>query len=604
MTTSTPVPSREERRTWYPIVLRRLEVLDVVEVTPRMRRLVLGGEQLGAFSAAGFELTPFRTGGFDDHVKLFLPEPGSDHVVLPTQDDGHLDWPHDGLQPLHRDYTVRRFDAAEGRLEIDVVLHPGGAASTWTSNARPGNHLHLAGPQLSTALPAVGLHLLAGDETALPAIARYLEERDGSIPAVVVVEVASAVEQQSLTSTADVELLWVRRDEGGSLAGAVADLDLADNDLFAWVAGEGEAVQAVRRHLLEDRALPGDRIDATRYWRGGRTNERLGELMSTLHELTDLLTPYAIRTAIELRLADAIAGGTTDVESLAAEVGADPAALSSLVHHLIALEVLTAPAPGQVGLAALGELLVGGGYRHLGLDSAPGHLSAAWAGLRHTVRTGESGYEAVFGQGFWDRLAADPPLEADFDTYLAEWAKQWVPLVAARWRWPTGTVVDVGGGTGTLLTSLLSAHPELTGILVERPAVAARAQARLAEAGVADRCSVVAGDLQAPLPSGGETYLLAQVLHDWPDGAAGDILRRAASAAGHDGRVVLVERIVDDDEPNTASDLRMRVLFGGSERTREQFEALAQAAGLRLVDVVPAGMGLSLLELIPAQAAG
>lgn len=185
-------------RVWYPIVLRELEVLRIRDVTPTMRRITVGGPQLGAFHRGGRDLTSFHTGGFDDHVKLFFPAPGETEPVLPEQDDGHLDWPKQAPRPVHRDYTVRRYAAATGVVDLDVVTHPGGVASDWALAVDVGARIHLAGPKMSELAPPAQRYLLVGDETALPAIARYAEELAPGVDARAVVEIADAGERQDL----------------------------------------------------------------------------------------------------------------------------------------------------------------------------------------------------------------------------------------------------------------------------------------------------------------------------------------------------------------------------------------------------------------------
>jgi hypothetical protein len=164
------------------------------------------------------------------------------------------------------------------------------------------------------------------------------------------------------------------------------------------------------------------------------------------------------------------------------------------------------------------------------------------------------------------------------------------------------SVVDVGGGTGGLLAGLLLADDRLRGTLVELPAAAQRARDRFVMEGLSTRCSVVEGSFFDPLPPGEPLYVLAQVLHDWPDEQAATILRRWAEASPSDGRVILVERVLDEQTPSLehlAMDLRMLVLFGSHERSGGEFAALAADAGLRLRRVTPAGSGLSLVELAP-----
>lgn len=254
------------RRLDLPIVLRKLTVVRTTEVTARMRRITLGGEQLGQFSAAGFELPAFTTCGADDYVKLFFPEPGC-APVLPEQHDGHLHWPRKPA-PIARAYTVRRFDADAGELDLDFVVHGHGIAGNWAREAKPGDEIHLAGPKVST-IPPVGASwwLLAGDETALPAIGHYIEDAHGSdtaLHAFVLVD-GPGEEQQELAG-----VHWVHRrdgvDDADVLAQAVRAHSFPDSDGWMWIAGEASIVRELRS-VAKQLEIPKPMLDASGYWR-------------------------------------------------------------------------------------------------------------------------------------------------------------------------------------------------------------------------------------------------------------------------------------------------------------------------------------------------
>ena len=158
----------------FPIVIREVEVAEVFDVTPLMRRVVLTGEQFGAFRNNGYAVEPFRTENADDHVKLVLLD-GAPGVPVPAQNDGRLDWHPEALGRA-RDYTPRRYDPRTRRLELDFVRHGGGLAAEWAERAAPGDRVHLAGPRGTTVPPSdADWYFLVGDETALPALARRVE---------------------------------------------------------------------------------------------------------------------------------------------------------------------------------------------------------------------------------------------------------------------------------------------------------------------------------------------------------------------------------------------------------------------------------------------
>lgn len=315
-------------------------------------------------------------------------------------------------------------------------------------------------------------------------------------------------------------------------------------------------------------------------------------------ELADLLTPQAIRVAVTLGIPRLVDAGTGALDDLAARTGAHPDALRSIVGALAARGFVRSTSPGHVELTTLGRtLLHPHAARAFDLTSAEAQIDRAFAALVDTVRTGEASYATVHGRSFWDHLASDPELAASFDSYLADHAI-WAPDVAALPVWDdVAHVVDVGGGDGAALVAILGAQPHLRGTLVELAGPVSRAATRVDAAGLASRTTLVEGSFFDALPADGDVYLLAHVLHDWPDEEAAAILGRVAEA--NPSKVLVVDQIIDEDRTTFAqafSDLRMRVLFASGERTESQWRGLASAAGLPIAAVHPWTFG-TVLEL-------
>ncbi len=255
---------RTVRRVRYEVKRRLLSVRAVERITPKMARITLGGDELAGFTSAAH----------DDHVKLFFPVPGQDMPVLPTLGPNGPVYPDGVPRPAARDYTPRRHDAAANTLAIDFVLHGDGPAATWAAEAAPGEFLGVGGPRGSFIVPnGFDWYLLAGDETALPAIGRRLEELPEGARAVVVIEVADAGEEQRFATRVRLDARWLHRDgaEPGAalLTEAVAGLALPPGEGYAWIAAEAAAAKALRRHLVEERGLRRDRVRASAYWRRG-----------------------------------------------------------------------------------------------------------------------------------------------------------------------------------------------------------------------------------------------------------------------------------------------------------------------------------------------
>ena len=322
-----------------------------------------------------------------------------------------------------------------------------------------------------------------------------------------------------------------------------------------------------------------------------------------LDRLTDLATPFAVRTAVTLRVPDRIAAGAGHLDELAAACGADRDALGRLLRFLAHRGVFVEVAPETFTLTELGTLLChrdGGGHgAYLDLDGLGARMDLAFAGLPHAVRTGEPGYASVHGRDFWADLDAVPRFRAYFDDLMRSLQRVTAPEVAALYPWRhVGHVTDVGGGSGGLLAELLGAHPHLRGTLVDRAEPAATAARMFAERGLADRADVVAGDFFHPLPPGADVYLVSRVLTDWSDAHATAILRRCADAAGPTGRILVVEVLPTEPHvPHQSSyDLTMLVVVGGRERGLDDHIALAAAAGLRGVRTYRGSAGLTLME--------
>ncbi|MBC2875435.1 MULTISPECIES: siderophore-interacting protein [Streptomyces] len=246
-------------------------LLRATALTPRMLRLRVGGETLRGFAAG-------RTA--DERVKLFFPAPGERAPALPEIGPTGMRYPEGAAIPHARSYTVRRFDPATLELDIDFVVHGDGRAVDWARRARPGDLLGIAGPTGGwTPAPEADVHLIAGDETALPAIATMLERIPSGARALVIAEVADEDDEQYLEAPPGTEIRWVRRDRAGwrsptPMERAVRELAWPEGVVHAWVAGEASAVRAVRRHLLHERGLERSALDASGYWRHGMTVEQ------------------------------------------------------------------------------------------------------------------------------------------------------------------------------------------------------------------------------------------------------------------------------------------------------------------------------------------
>ena len=239
----------------HEIRQRRLQVLRVTDLTPRMRRITLKGAELEGFTSLGS----------DDHIKLLFAETAEQQQAIDARNMGR----DGGARPTMREYTPRRIDLVNHELDIDFVLHGDGPASTWAAQAAPGQTLNIAGPRASMVVPDIfDSYLLIGDETAIPAIGRRLEELPAGRRVLAVIQIEDEQERQPLPSKAEVEVIWVKRDE--DLLALVQGLNLPEGKLYSWVALEKSLTRQTKALLLE-KGVPEDALKAAAYWRADGT---------------------------------------------------------------------------------------------------------------------------------------------------------------------------------------------------------------------------------------------------------------------------------------------------------------------------------------------
>lgn len=317
-----------------------------------------------------------------------------------------------------------------------------------------------------------------------------------------------------------------------------------------------------------------------------------------LYALTDLQTPWCVHVVATLHIADHVAAGISDIGSLATVADCDPVALHSVLGHLVDKGVFEEPEPGRFALNKAAQRLRDPS-NFLDLTGIGGRMAYSWTTLLTYVRTGKPAYHEVFGMPFWEDLAAHPDIAADFDALMGP-AGHGVPdpeiEISGGWE-PVRTVVDVGGGTGTLLAEILRVHPEMRGILVDLPGTVARAAETSRAAGVADRVTTVGQSFFDSLPAGADLYLLSKVLNDWPDEQTIAILRRCAEAARPDGRVIVLGGVLPDDAPRRL--MIEMVLLGGTTNTMAEFRELAREAGLDVVAGARQASGRFVVECRP-----
>jgi hypothetical protein len=313
--------------------------------------------------------------------------------------------------------------------------------------------------------------------------------------------------------------------------------------------------------------------------------------------------------AAELGLADLLADGDKTAAALAEATQTDAASLHRLMRALATLGVVEEVAPSRFALTALGGQLragVPGSLRNVALMFGGERAWSSWGDLLHSIRTGQSATQHVYGMSSFEYLAAHPEQAAIFNEAMAEITRGIAQAVVAACDFSAfRRIADLGGGTGTLIAAILAANPGLHGILFDLPSGSEKAPTVLEAAGVAERCRIVHGDFFHSVPEA-DAYILKNVIHDWDDEQSRVIFRNCRAALSGAGRLLLVERIMPARmEASIAHrqlammDMNMLVMPGGRERSEAEYRALLAAADFRLARIVPTASGASLIEAIP-----
>ncbi|WNG29902.1 SAM-dependent methyltransferase [Cystobacter fuscus] len=313
----------------------------------------------------------------------------------------------------------------------------------------------------------------------------------------------------------------------------------------------------------------------------------------------------ALSAAAELGVADRLEQGPRSAASLAQELGVDAQSLYRVLRLLASVEVFSEDDSGRFSLTPAADYL---------RTNAPGSLRSAvlmltqrvfWAPageLTETVRAGKNSFDRIFGAPFFDYLLRDATEGARFHRGMSSLSDMENGPIARSYDFTAmQRVVDVGGGHGGFLIEVLQAAPQVRGVLFDHRHVLA--EARIAQAGLVDRCELAEGDFFESVPSGADAYLLKRILHDWSDEVCVRILRNCREAMAENGRVLVVDTVIPPgNAPHGGKvlDVMMMASLPGRERTETEFGKLFAQAGLRLTRVVHTPTALSITEGVAA----
>ncbi|MEV0251476.1 methyltransferase [Nocardia sp. NPDC050712] len=335
----------------------------------------------------------------------------------------------------------------------------------------------------------------------------------------------------------------------------------------------------------------------------------------TRSPLADVANGYMssqiIHAAAELEIADLLADGPRSSAELAAATSTHSSSLLRLLRALVALGVLAQSEPDRFELTELGN--------HLRKDAPDTirdvvrYLCSPWVwasfgGILHSLRTGDPAFDHIHGMPGFDYLAKHPAEAAKFNAAMSQMTRETGTGIVADYDFSAfPTVVDVGGGNGTLMAEILGTAPDSKGIVFDTPSGVSAAQAKLEAAGVADRVVTIGGDFFESVPAGGDAYVMKYILHDWNDEKSLLILRNIRKVIEPTGKLIVFERaipelIVPDHHRALLSDLLMLVLTGGRERTVPEYRELFAATGFELESATgPLGhLGFTRLVATPA----
>jgi len=309
-----------------------------------------------------------------------------------------------------------------------------------------------------------------------------------------------------------------------------------------------------------------------------------------------------ITVAARLGIADHLADGPKSAEELASATATQPDRLYRVMRALANMGVFEALPERRFALTPLGATLRTDHPETMRAFAMffGGDIYRAWGDLQYSVTTGKPAFEHVFGAPLFDYISAHPAASEIFNQAMLSASRRQIVAMAAAYDF-TGVrrIVDVGGGHGMLLSTILQAHPTMRGVLFDLPHVVASAGPTLTAAGVADRCETIGGDFFSDAPPAGDILTLSHILHDWDDEHSAQILRSCARALEPGNKLLVIEDVVEPgpNDPQTLfKDIQVMLLNDGRERTAAEYERLLTAAGLRLVRILPTQASTRIIE--------
>ncbi|HEV7281004.1 MAG TPA: methyltransferase [Pirellulaceae bacterium] len=330
------------------------------------------------------------------------------------------------------------------------------------------------------------------------------------------------------------------------------------------------------------------------------------EALPPQEQMNRMLTGYwvsqTLYAAAKLGIADLLVDGPRSADDLAAATNMHAPSLYRLLRAAASVGVFAEDGERRFSLTPLAECLRSDApqsQRGLAIMNGEEHYRA-WGELLYSVQTGKPSFDHLYGMPIFEFLSKNPEPAAVFDeAMVGVHGRETAAMLEAYDFSGIGTLADIGGGNGSLLSSVLQKVPAMRGLLFDLEGVTARAKERLRAAGLADRCEVASGSFFQSVPSGADAYLMRHIIHDWDDERAATILKNVHRAMKPESRLLLVEMIIppgNDPSFGKLLDLTMLILPGGKERTEAEYRRLFAACGFELTRIVPTDSEISVIE--------
>jgi SAM-dependent methyltransferase len=314
-----------------------------------------------------------------------------------------------------------------------------------------------------------------------------------------------------------------------------------------------------------------------------------------------------IYVVAKLGVADHLRDGAKTSEELAAATATHADSLYRILRMMGTVGVFRQDGENRFALTPLSETLLSDASMSLResaiIEMGEVHYEA-WGNLLHTVKTGDIAFDSHFGMNIWEYFEQHPQNAQTFNRYMANSSALMNEAIGKTDVFADSSrIVDVGGGLGGMITTILKANPQLEGTLFDAPSVVEKSKDFIAEKDLSDRCKTVGGDFFESVPAGGDVYTMRWIIHDWEDSKSIKILENIRSVLPENGKLVLAEAVVPaNGQPHYSKffDLIMLTITGGRERTESEYAALLEKAGFKLKRIIPTDTFLSIIEAVPA----